>query len=847
MLKARYASVFLLMGACSEAMQNSRTLRRDRIASSLLEAVSRYGLVVVTAPMGYGKTTAARAVLEMNERRTLYMTIPQGPHTAMHIWDLGWRQIAGQGSAIASVFQRTGFPRDVVELSRILEQTRKNLEGRSTLLIVDDYHHVEAPEIDSVVEKLIRAQIPELSVLLLSRTVPDIHLQDMCVKGLATHLQEDLLRFSREDTDRYLQLHGIKSDLLVEEALNTSEGWPAALWLNVQRYKKDGRFAAAQDVEDLLYSTVFRSYNRAEKAVLLQLSLLESFTLEQADFICTDSAAKAHVITLYNNNAFLSHDNLSNSYRMHSLFRGLLLSVLDKQLDPVAKEIDMVALYRRCGEHYWKTDDAVQAIRFFRKAGTSRDLLQILRIMAEPGDGTIVLFAPQEMLQIFQDIPWDVRMQCPIGYLAFVYYYMSRINIRKGMELLEEAERWFSSSELSPREKRRIKGETELMRGIDAFNDLNVMRNRHKAAYKLLDGRSLIAHRQLIWTFGCPHAAFLYLRKTGTYADLVKLVESNLHYYQDLTDGCSAGAQDLFHAEYLLETGALQKVEIYALKAAYRANAKAQLSTIIALSFTLARLYLVQNGIVRPERALGVLKDLVPQVEAADRPLLSTSLDLCRGYIHACLGTLESVPDWLIKGELDSPHSFYQGIAFAHIVHGKALLVQKDYPGLEALSEDIPLRLARYSNQFALIHAETLRAIAALHLHGRQPALAALEHALALARPDNILLSIAEYGMYIMPILRDLEKTQPDNAHLREIIRLARQFEQPEIRAETLLSPRERDVIARVVKGWRNSEIALDLGLQNVTVAQALTRAFRKLGAKNRTEAARKWMQRTQG
>ena len=60
---------------------------------------------------------------------------------------------------------------------------------------------------------------------------------------------------------------------------------------------------------------------------------------------------------------------------------------------------------------------------------------------------------------------------------------------------------------------------------------------------------------------------------------------------------------------------------------------------------------------------------------------------------------------------------------------------------------------------------------------------------------------------------------------------------------DSLLSPRERDVIARVAKGWSNSEIAEDLGLQNVTIAQALTRIFRKLGAKNRTEAARKWMQ----
>ena len=200
-------------------MRKSGTLRRDRIASALLEALSQNGLVVLTAPMGYGKTTAARAVFEMNRGRTLFMTMPQGPHTAMHVWDLGWRQIAAQGSAVAAVLQRAGFPRGAVEWARVLEQTRKALDGRPTVLVMDDYHHVESREVDSITEKLIRAQIPELSVFLLSRAVPDIHLQEMCVKGLAVHFQEDFLRFTREDIEGYLHLHGIRNDALTEEAL----------------------------------------------------------------------------------------------------------------------------------------------------------------------------------------------------------------------------------------------------------------------------------------------------------------------------------------------------------------------------------------------------------------------------------------------------------------------------------------------------------------------------------------------------------------------------------------------------------------------------------------------------
>ncbi len=55
---------------------------------------------------------------------------------------------------------------------------------------------------------------------------------------------------------------------------------------------------------------------------------------------------------------------------------------------------------------------------------------------------------------------------------------------------------------------------------------------------------------------------------------------------------------------------------------------------------------------------------------------------------------------------------------------------------------------------------------------------------------------------------------------------------------EALLSPRERDVLAGVVAGKSNKEIARDLDLQEVTVKLHVKTMSRKLGARNRTHAA---------
>ncbi|NBZ89629.1 response regulator transcription factor [Stagnihabitans tardus] len=52
------------------------------------------------------------------------------------------------------------------------------------------------------------------------------------------------------------------------------------------------------------------------------------------------------------------------------------------------------------------------------------------------------------------------------------------------------------------------------------------------------------------------------------------------------------------------------------------------------------------------------------------------------------------------------------------------------------------------------------------------------------------------------------------------------------------LTPREMDVLKRLTQGLANKEIARELGLQEVTVKLHVKTLYRKIGAKNRTQAA---------
>lgn len=827
-----------------------RILPREHITEALKGAVTNFALTVLTAPMGYGKTTAARELMAALDMRVSYIRVTPGPHNAPHLWDMICGQLEVQDSEIAPILQRMGFPAYSSHLRPTLARIKSCIAGRPTLLVIDDYHLVTDPEMDRVIESMAREAIPGLCILVCSRTRPNLALEDLRIKGLAAIFSQDLLIFSEKEAIAYFYLHGVDNSAAASEARAFSEGWAAALWLSLQNWRTHRVLRPVRDVEALLSETIFSVHSAADRALLLQLSMLDGFTPAQAAAVSGNASAPRRLRALHNKNAFLSYDPSSDSYQLHGIFRAYLANRLAEQWaeqaeEPVAppsgpKDIHKSALFRRAGEWFAAHDDAARAIRFFSQAGRDEDLLRILELFAVPGADIFTIFAPEEISARLSAIPWRIRVRCPVGWLAFVHHYISRVNQDAGLVMLKEAAIRFAGDESIPSAmKQRIAGEIELIHGIEAFNDLYAMRDRHVRAYELLQGRlSSISHPRLIWTFCCPHVSSLYLREAGSYNDLVRLMEENLHQYQELSGGCSAGAQALFRAELLLETGSAHAVEPHLQKAAYKATEYNQLSSLIAIAFAKARLRLAEG---RTGQAQTVLRELAPQLAREGNPLLNSSFDLCQGYIAASTGSVEEIPPWLRQGDLASSRIFYQSINFARVVHAKALLAAGDWTRLEVQAEELAARLGTYRSLFCHIHALVLKGIAALHLRGQERAAKLLRQAVELARPDGIVCSIAEYGAHITPLLRPMWDLRGKDTYLALLCKYARRYTSGGSGPQSLLAPREQAILAKAMDGMSNKDIAEALCLAPTSVGTALSRIYAKLGVKNRAGAIKAW------
>ena len=53
------------------------------------------------------------------------------------------------------------------------------------------------------------------------------------------------------------------------------------------------------------------------------------------------------------------------------------------------------------------------------------------------------------------------------------------------------------------------------------------------------------------------------------------------------------------------------------------------------------------------------------EVIAANNPVLNTTFDLCGAYLNGCLGRLDSIPEWIRKGEIGKGKFFFRGPVFS--------------------------------------------------------------------------------------------------------------------------------------------------------------------------------------
>src|SRR5919112_1224977 len=360
-----------------------------------LNAALRSPLTVLSAPAGFGKTTVLTewlATFPPAAPAVAWLSLDERDNDATLFWTY---VITAIGRAVKDVggpalgLLDSSPPATEAALAALLNDLGALPE--ELLLVLDDYHLIDAPDVHEGMAFLLEHQPPQLHVILATRTDPPLPLPRMRARGQLSELRATDLRFTVEESAAYLNddmgLRLSERDVMALDG--RTEGWIAALQLaalSMQGRDDVSAFIAVfagddRYIVDYLGEEVLARQPPDVREFLLCTSIPERLTAPLCDALTGASGGKGTLMALERANLFVVPlDDRRQWYRYHHLFGDVLRAhLLDEQPDRVAE------LHARASAWFEVNADTSQAVNHALAGGDpdrAADLMELaLRTM----------------------------------------------------------------------------------------------------------------------------------------------------------------------------------------------------------------------------------------------------------------------------------------------------------------------------------------------------------------------------------------------------------------------------------------------------------------------------------
>ncbi|MFI5066898.1 MAG: LuxR C-terminal-related transcriptional regulator [Streptosporangiales bacterium] len=452
-------------------------------------------LTLVSAPAGFGKTTlltewlAAGPAGPDDERLVAWLSLDRDDNDPVSFWTYviaALRTAAPGAGESALALLRASPPSPVETVLTALLNDLAALAGE-IVLVLDDYHVVDAGEVQDGMAFLLDHLPPGLHVVIASRADPALPLARWRARGELAEARAAELRFTPGEAAAYLnEMMGLQLAARDVAALEgRTEGWIAALQLaalSMQGRDDVAGFIAGfagddRYVVDYLAEEVLARQPAHIQAFLLQTSILGRLSGPLCDAVTGQGGGQAMLAALDRRNLFLVPlDDRRRWYRYHHLFADVLHArLLDEQPGQVPDlHRRASAWFQHNGEPSVAIGHALAAEDFQRAA----DLIELaISVMSQTRQEATV----RGWLEM---IPEDVIQVRPVLSVAIAWVLLSDGEFEGVEARLRDAERWLDTttgtragSPASPAEMvvvneeeyRRLPGTIELYRAALAL------------------------------------------------------------------------------------------------------------------------------------------------------------------------------------------------------------------------------------------------------------------------------------------------------------------------------------------------------------------------------------------
>jgi LuxR family transcriptional regulator, maltose regulon positive regulatory protein len=876
---------------------------RPRLVARLTEGVGR-GVTVVCTPAGFGKTTALGDWLRRSRRPAAWLSLDAGDNDPARFWRyvaaaLERAQPGIDAPVVALLRGPHRPPLEAVATAVINVLTTVPSKGE-VVLVLDDYHLIDAPPVHDGVTFLLERLPPGLRLVLSSRVDPPLPLARLRARGQLAELRADDLRFTVAETAAFLrEATGLDLPAASVVALHDrTEGWAAGVQLAALSLRGQANpagfiatFAGSHRyVLDYLTEEVLAGQSEQVLHFLLETSVLDRLCGPLCDAVTGRTGSQTLLEELDRANLFVVPlDEERRWWRYHHLFADLLRARLARERPARVPE-----LHRRAAAWHEEHGSADEAVQHAIAAGATGWAARLVERHVE----TLLRRSERATLDRWlSTLPAESIRARPRLCLAQAIAAIVSSHLEAVEPLVADAERAFTAARDEPHEPsvgRALSVLANVPASI-AFLRADLARMRGDAARALDFDAQALAHlgeddwlmrSQVAWNLATVHwlrgelgeaeraladlvaerraagEGYLAMRVCYDHAE-VRLAQGRLSaaqgtYQRALEIACEAGQQPppagmayVGLAEVLYERNELDAAYEHATQGVALCRQLAFTQPLARSLGMVARIRQAQGDTAGAREAIGQAErvTLSPQLAALFNPVPTW-----RARLLLAFGEAAAAARWITGRGLGAGDEPGYPREREYLTLARVLLAKHTPGPALGLLDRLHAQATAQQRTGSIIEVAALRALALADSGDHAAGSASLAEALALAAPEGYIRVFADEGAPMARLLGRLAAAQhtgrvvfPGPVPPRYLDRLTRAFQPtavPPAGRDTEmaglaepLTGRELEVLRQLAVGKSNQQIADELVVTLATVKKHIGHILGKLAAANRTQA----------
>ena len=397
---------------------------RPRIMECLDNAL-RGKLTIVSAPAGYGKTTALTNWIDHSQAQTAWLSIDEADNDLdrflFYIIAALQRVFEGIGIDVQAALSESQAAPIETLLTRLVNEVEAVMgeeERRSQfVLVLDDYNLITTQAVHDALNFLLAHLPTSMHLVVAGRSDPPVPISRLRVQGEVTEIRTPEMRFTKNEVAAFLNdLMGLNLSSEDIAALETrTEGWIASLQLAALSMQgREDRQAFVADfsgshryVIDYLIDEVMSIQPEDLQAFLCQTSILDRFCAPLCDSALEITTSRQILSKLEGANLFLIPlDDERNWYRYHHLFADFLEQRLYEREPERIPELHLRA-------SQWYEDEGLidEAIQYALKA---EDYECATRLVDQIAADLVVRRESNKLLKLVNQLPHNLCQDYPM-------------------------------------------------------------------------------------------------------------------------------------------------------------------------------------------------------------------------------------------------------------------------------------------------------------------------------------------------------------------------------------------------------------------------------------------------